>query len=57
LAVERRQRAYVDVGPVDAEAKTAIAGILAGTNAMFRYRALTKSGPADWSQPTALLVK
>jgi hypothetical protein len=39
------------------QAKTTVSGVPAGTNAEFRFRALTKEGQADWSQPAALLVK
>jgi hypothetical protein len=39
------------------QAKTSVTGLAAGTTALFRYRAVTKTGVADWSQPVALLVK
>jgi hypothetical protein len=38
-------------------ARTTVMGLPAGTTVQFRYRALTKTGEGDWSQPTALLVK
>ncbi|HEY8040663.1 MAG TPA: fibronectin type III domain-containing protein [Polyangiaceae bacterium] len=38
-------------------AKTTIPGLPAGTTVQFRFRALTKTGEGDWSQPTSLLVK
>ncbi len=37
--------------------KTTITGLPAGTTVQFRFRALTKTGEGDWSQPTSLLVK
>jgi hypothetical protein len=38
-------------------AKTTVTGLPAGTTVQFRFRALTKAGQGDWSQPTQLLVK
>ena len=38
------------------QAKTGISGLPVGTNVQFRYRAVTKTGAADWSQVTSLLV-
>jgi hypothetical protein len=38
-------------------AKTTVTGLPSGTTVQFRFRALTKGGEGDWSQPTALLVK
>ena len=38
-------------------ARTTVTGLPAGTAVLFRFRALTKTGEGDWSQPTALLVK
>jgi hypothetical protein len=38
-------------------ARTTITGLPSGTTVQFRFRALTKTGEGDWSQPTALLVK
>ena len=32
-------------------------GLPVATTAQFRFRAVTKAGAGDWSQPTALLVK
>ncbi|HEY6459239.1 MAG TPA: fibronectin type III domain-containing protein, partial [Polyangiaceae bacterium] len=43
--------------PSTLTASTSIAGLPAGTSVQFRYRALTKAGVGDWSQPTSLLVK
>ncbi len=38
-------------------ARTTVTGLPAGTTVLFRYRAVTKTGASDWSQPLALLVK
>ena len=43
--------------PVTLQAKATFTGLAAGSTAMFRYRAVTKAGEGDWSQPVALLVK
>jgi hypothetical protein len=43
--------------PVTLQAKTAISGVPAGTNALFRFRAVTKAGEGDWSQPASFIVK
>ena len=43
--------------PSTLQAKTSVIGLAAGTTVLFRYRAVTKAGVADWSQPVALLVK
>jgi hypothetical protein len=43
--------------PVTLQAKTTISGLVAGTTVLFRYRAVTKAGEGDWSQPVGLLVK
>jgi hypothetical protein len=43
--------------PVTLQARTTFTGLAAGTTAMFRYKAVTKAGEGDWSQPAALLVK
>jgi hypothetical protein len=42
--------------PPTLQAKTSITGLPVGTVVQFRYRAVTKTGAADWSQPTSLLV-
>ena len=39
------------------QAKTEITGLPVATLAQFRFRAITKAGAGDWSQPTSLLVK
>ena len=43
--------------PSSLQAKTSVIGLAAGTTVLFRFRAVTKTGVADWSQPVALLVK
>lgn len=42
--------------PPTLQAKTAVSGLPVGTVVQFRYRAVTKTGAADWSQATSLLV-
>ena len=39
------------------QAKTTISGLPVATTVQFRFRAVTKAGAGDWSQPTSLLVK
>jgi hypothetical protein len=39
------------------QAKTEILGLPVATVVQFRYRAITKTGAGDWSQPTSILVK
>lgn len=43
--------------PPTLQAKTEISGLPVATVVPFRYRAVTKAGAGDWSQPTSLLVK
>jgi len=43
--------------PSTMQAKTSVTGLAAGTTVQFRFRALTRTGEADWSQPISLLVK
>ena len=43
--------------PTTLQSKTTITGLPAGTTVQFRYRAATKTGEGDWSQPTSLMVK
>lgn len=43
--------------PSTLQAKTSIAGLAQGTTVMVRFRAVTKAGVADWSQPAALFLK
>jgi hypothetical protein len=42
--------------PPTLQAKTGITGLPVGTIVQFRYRAVTKTGATDWSQPTSLLI-
>ncbi|HEY3818046.1 MAG TPA: hypothetical protein VGL81_12790 [Polyangiaceae bacterium] len=42
--------------PPTLQAKTSISGLPVATSVQFRYRAVTKTGAADWSQPTSLVV-
>lgn len=43
--------------PSTMQAKTSVTGLAAGSTVQFRYRALTKTGEGDWSQPLSFLVK
>jgi hypothetical protein len=43
--------------PPTLQAKTEIPGLPVATTVLFRFRAVTKAGAGDWSQPTALLWK
>lgn len=43
--------------PPSLQAKTVVTGLPAGGAVMFRYRAVTKVGAADWSPRVVLLVK
>jgi len=43
--------------PNTLKAKTVLSGLPVATIVEFRYRATTKSGQGDWSQPTSFLVK
>ncbi|MGH7294530.1 MAG: hypothetical protein ACRELB_06350 [Polyangiaceae bacterium] len=43
--------------PPTLQAKTSITSLPVATILQFRYRAVTKDGAGDWSQPTSLLVK
>jgi hypothetical protein len=42
--------------PGTLQARTTISGLVPGSTAQFRYRAVTKAGEGDWSQPVSLLV-
>jgi hypothetical protein len=42
--------------PSTLQAKTTVAGLVPGSTVLFRYRAVTKTGEADWSQPVSLMV-
>jgi hypothetical protein len=43
--------------PSTLQAKTTVLGLTVASTVMFRYRAVTKTGEGDWSQPTSVLVK
>ena len=45
------------VAPSTLQTKTTLSNLAVGTTYMFRYRAVTKAGEGDWSQPVAMLVK
>lgn len=49
-------KTWTEVGPT-LQAKTTVSGLPVGTTAQFRYRGVTKTGAADWSQPISFLVK
>ena len=42
--------------PPTLQAKTTVTGLQAATAVQFKYRAVTKAGPGDWSQPVSLTV-
>ena len=42
--------------PPTLQAKTTVAGLPPGSTVQFRYRAVTRGGAGDWSQPVALTV-
>ena len=43
--------------PTTLQARTVVTGLPVATSVMFRFRAVIKGGPADWSQPLSLVVK
>lgn len=43
--------------PSTMQAKTSVSGLTPGATVQFRYRALTRTGEGDWSQPLSFLVK
>ena len=43
--------------PTTLQTKTTITGLTPGASVVFRYRAVTKAGEGDWSQPQTLMVK
>jgi hypothetical protein len=45
------------IAPATLQAKTTMTGLQPGASTSFRYRPVTKTGAADWSQPIALIVK
>ena len=49
-------KTWIEVGPT-LQAKTLVSGLPVGTTVQFRYRGVTKTGAADWSQPILFLVK
>ena len=49
-------KTWVDA-PNTLQAKTTIASLPVATTVEFRYRATTKAGMGDWSQPISILVK
>jgi hypothetical protein len=44
------------IAPSTLQAKTSIAGLQPGATVQFRFRAVTKTGEGDWSQPVSLMV-
>ena len=42
--------------PSTLQAKTTVAGLAPGATVQFKYRAVTKTGAGDWSQPVSLMV-
>jgi hypothetical protein len=42
--------------PATLQAKTTVTGLVPGSTVQFKYRAVTKTGEGDWSQPLSLLV-
>jgi hypothetical protein len=49
-------KTWVEV-PSTVQAKTIVTGLSTGAAVQFRYRAVTKKGQGDWSQPVSLTVK
>jgi hypothetical protein len=49
-------KTWLESGPT-LQAKTTLTGLPVATSVQFRYRSVTKTGAADWSQPVSLLVK
>ncbi len=43
--------------PSTLQAKTTVSGLTPGATVQFRYRAVTKAGEGDWSQPVSLLIQ
>jgi hypothetical protein len=48
-------KTWVDVTST-IQTKTVVAGLLPGTTYSFRFRAVTKTGVGDWSQPLSIIV-
>jgi len=42
--------------PSTLQAKTTVSGLTPGSTVQFKYRALTKTGEGDWSQPVSLMM-
>jgi hypothetical protein len=42
--------------PSTLQAKTTVAGLVPGSTVHFKFRAVTKTGEEDWSQPVSLMV-
>jgi len=49
-------KTWVEAAP-SLQAKQIIVGLPVGSSVQFRYRGVLRTGPLDWSQPIALLVK
>jgi len=49
-------KTWVDAPPTT-QAKATITGLPVATTVQFRFRAIVKTGPTDWSQPLSLVVR
>jgi len=49
-------KTWVDAAP-SVQARTTVSGLPVGSTVQFRFRAIVKGGPEDWSQPLGALVK
>ena len=45
------------LAPSTVQARTSMIGLTPGSTVLFRYRAVTKAGESDWSEPTTFIVK
>jgi hypothetical protein len=45
------------VAPVTLQSRTSVSGLQPGASVSFRYRAVTKTGQQDWSQPVSIIVR
>lgn len=45
------------LAPSTVQSKTSMIGLTPGSTVLFRYRAVTRTGESDWSEPTSILVK
>jgi hypothetical protein len=45
------------LAPSTVQARTSMIGLTPGSTVLFRYRAVTKAGESDWSEPTSFIVK